>query len=216
MSQLTEPAGGAGEDRIEEVARADVYGVLAALFYAPPQVPMLAALRAAPPAQEESDGGALEAAWQALAEAARAMEPADIASEYEALFGGVGKPDVYLFGSHYLSGFLNDKPLAHLRADLQALGVSKLESVYETEDHFSCLCDVMRHLIVQAAPNAGLSSQHTLFERHIGSWADAMCDAVQAHPKARFYACTAGFVRAFIAVEQQAFEMLEAEGGDAS
>lgn len=212
MSNSTHLAGSADPDEAVEAARADVYGVLAALFYAPHDS-MLSALCAAPPAREGAVGGALEAAWQGLADAARAMDQADIAIEYDALFGGVGKPDVYLFGSHYLSGFLNDKPLAHLRADLQALGVSKVESMSDSEDHFACLCDVMRHLIAQAPPDARLSSQQTIFERHIGPWAGALCDAVQAHPKARFYVSAAEFARAFIAVEQQAFEMLEAEGG---
>jgi TorA maturation chaperone TorD len=45
---------------------------------------------------------------------ARAMDNEAVAGEYDALFGGVGKPEVYLFGSHYLSGFLNDKPVARL------------------------------------------------------------------------------------------------------
>ena len=45
-------------------------------------------------------------------------QPSDveIAQEYDRLFGGVGKPEVYLYASHYLSGFLNEKPLARLRA----------------------------------------------------------------------------------------------------
>jgi TorA maturation chaperone TorD len=35
-----------------------------------------------------------------------------------------------------------------------------------------------------------------------------MCDAIAAHPKARFYAALAGFTRAFIGVEMQGFDML--------
>ena len=67
--------------------------------------------------------------------------------EYDALFGGVGKPEVYLFGSHYLSGFLNEKPLARLRTDLAALGLARDEAMPETEDHIAYLCEVMRYLI---------------------------------------------------------------------
>ena len=63
------------------------------------------------------------------------------------LFGGVGKPEVYLFGSHYLSGFLNEKPLARLRTDLAALGLARDEAMPETEDHIAYLCEVMRYLI---------------------------------------------------------------------
>ena len=42
------------------------------------------------------------------------------AAEYDALFQGVGKPEVFLYGSYYLSG-LNERPLAMLR-DLAASG----------------------------------------------------------------------------------------------
>ena len=65
--------------------------------------------------------------------------------EYDALFGGIGKPDIFLFGSHYLSGFLNDKPLVQLRNDLDRLGLARTEATYETEDHIACLFEVMRH-----------------------------------------------------------------------
>jgi TorA maturation chaperone TorD len=59
---------------------------------------------------------------------------AAIAREYDRLFGGVGKPEVFLYGSHYLSGFLNEKPLARLRTDLAALGLARDEAMPETED----------------------------------------------------------------------------------
>ena len=144
------------------------------------------------------------------------MELEQIAAEYDALFGGVGKPEVYLFGSHYLSGFLNDKPLANLRGDLARLGIARIDALNETEDHFACLSDAMRRLIGDDAGSAAarLDDQHSLFARHIAPWAEAMCDAIEQHPHARFYAVAARFARAFIAVERQAFEMLEAEGGD--
>ncbi|MFX6540764.1 molecular chaperone TorD family protein, partial [Acinetobacter baumannii] len=39
-----------------------------------------------------------------------------------ALFGGVGRPEIVVFGSFYLAGFVNEKPLVKLRDDLAALG----------------------------------------------------------------------------------------------
>ena len=53
---------------------------------------------------------------------AREMTDAAIQSEYDTLFGGMSKPEVYLYGSHFLSGFLNEKPLARLRTELANLG----------------------------------------------------------------------------------------------
>ena len=40
-------------------------------------------------------------------------------------------------------------------------------------------------------------------------WIDALCDAVEAHPKACIYAGLAGFTRAFAQVETQGLAMLE-------
>ena len=47
------------------------------------------------------------------------------ADEYAALFGGVGKPEVFLYGSYYLAGMLNEKPLVAAARDLQALGLER-------------------------------------------------------------------------------------------
>jgi TorA maturation chaperone TorD len=35
-----------------------------------------------------------------------------------------------------------------------------------------------------------------------------MCDAITAHPKARFYAALAAFTAAFVSVETQGFDLL--------
>ena len=89
-----------------------------------------------------------------------------IAAEYDALFGGVGKPEVYLFGSHYLSGFLNEKPLARLRDDLAELGLARDEAMPETEDHIAYLCEVMRYLIAgDDVAVANLTRQREFFAR---------------------------------------------------
>jgi TorA maturation chaperone TorD len=192
----------------EETARAEVYGLLAALYYAPPSAELMAQLRVAV-TEAPAAGGFLEEPWRDLVAAARAQEDASVASEYDALFGGVGKPEVYLFGSHYLSGFLNEKPLADLRGDLAVLGLGRDDSMPETEDHVAYLCEVMRYLIAgDDVSVSNLTRQQAFFNRHLQAWAPAMCDAVAGHPKARFYAALAGFTRAFLSVESQGFDML--------
>ncbi len=192
----------------EETARAEVYGVLAALFYAPPSPELMAQLRVAV-TEAPAAGGFLEEPWRQLVGAARELSDAQVADEYDALFGGVGKPDVMLFGSYYLSGFLNEKPLAQLRSDLAALGLSREEGVNETEDHFACVCEVMRYLIAgDDVEVANLTQQQKFFSTHLQPWGMALCDAIEQHPQARFYAALAGFVRAFLSVEAQGFDML--------
>lgn len=193
----------------EETARAEIYGLLAQLYYAPPGPELLQALRVAA-TEAPAAGGFLEEPWRELVGVARAMEDGAIAAEYNALFGGVGKPEVYLFGSHYLSGFLNEKPLAALRTELAALGLARDEAMPETEDHIAYLCEVMRYLIAgDDVEVANLTRQSSFFATHLQPWANALCDAVAAHPKARFYAVLAGFTQAFLSVEAQGFDMLD-------
>lgn len=192
----------------EETARAEVYGLLAALYYAPPSSELLAQLRVAVTQAPEA-GGFLEEPWRALVGAARELRDVQVAEEYDALFGGVGKPEVYLFGSHYLSGFLNEKPLARLRTDLAALGLGRDEAMPETEDHIAYLCEVMRYLIAgEDVAVANLTQQQRFFADHLQPWAANLCDALAAHPRARFYAALAAFSRAFFSVEAQGFDLL--------
>lgn len=192
----------------EETARAEIYGLLAQIYYSPPSPDLLSALRAAA-TEAPAAGGFLEEPWRQLVGVAREMADADITREYDALFGGVGKPEVYLFGSHYLAGFLNEKPLARLRTDLQALGLARDEAMPETEDHVAYLCEVMRYLIAgDDVAVANLTRQSDFYAAHLQPWLNDLCDAISAHPKARFYAAVAAFTRAFSGVEAQGFDML--------
>ena len=193
----------------EEMARAELYGLLARLWLAPPDDELLAQFRVAVTQAPES-GGHLEAPWESLVGAMRATTAAQAADEYDTLFQGVGKPEVFTYGSYYLSGALNDKPLAHLRTDLAALGLGRDESRAETEDHVSYVFEVMRYLI--AGDDAGVSNleqQRRFFRAHVQPWIERLCDAVQAHPRASSWAAVAAFTRAFVEVETQAFDMLE-------
>ncbi|MGT2491480.1 molecular chaperone TorD family protein [Cupriavidus basilensis] len=45
--------------------------------------------------------------WNGLCDAASATTAAQAADEYQQLFIGVGKPEVFLYGSYYQTGFLN-------------------------------------------------------------------------------------------------------------
>jgi TorA maturation chaperone TorD len=192
----------------EETARAEVYGLLAALYYAAPSSELHGRLGVAV-TEAPAAGALLEDSWGELVAAARRLSHSDMTREYDALFGGVGKPEVYLFGSHYLSGFLNEKPLAALRTDLAALGLARDEAMPETEDHIAYLCEVMRYLIAgDDVEVANLTRQREFFARHLQPWATRLCDAVSGHPKADFYRCVAGFTQAFIGVEAQGFDML--------
>jgi TorA maturation chaperone TorD len=192
----------------EETARAELYGVLALLYYAAPTSDVLSQLQTA--ATEAPAAGAyLEEPWRALVGLTRTLDAAAIAAEYDTLFGGVGKPEVYLYGSHYLSGFLNEKPLARLRTELISLGLEREDAMAETEDHVAFLCEVMRYLIAgDDVAVSNLTRQQAFFSSYLQPWVLRMCDALQAHPKARFYAALAELTRAFVSVEAQGFDLL--------
>lgn len=193
----------------EETARAELYGLLAQLYYARPTAQTLSALRVAV-TEAPMEGGFLQEPWQQLVGAARALDDAAIAAEFDRLFGGVGKPEVFLYGSHYLSGFLNEKPLVRLRSDLAALGLARGEAMPETEDHMAYLCEVMRYLIAgDDMAVCNLTAQRNFFATHLQPWVLQLCDALQGQPAARFYAALAHFTRAFVAVEVQGFDMLD-------
>ena len=192
----------------EETARAEVYGLLAALYYAAPSQSLHDNLCVAA-TQAPAAGAVLESSWSELVAAARAQSLQQITQEFDALFGGVSRPEVYLYGSHYLSGFLNEKPLAALRGDIAELGLARDDAMLETEDHVAYLCEVMRYLIAgDDVAVANLTRQREFFTRHVQSWLPHMCEALAAHPKARFYRALAGFTQAFVSVEAQGFDML--------
>lgn len=193
----------------EETARAELYGLIAELFYAPPRAELLAQLRVAA-TDAPAAGGFLEEPWRQLVGVSREMDDRPIQKEHDALFGGVGKPEVYVYASHFLTGFLNEKPLAQLRTDLAALGLTRdAATMSETEDHVSYVFEVMRFLVAgDDVAVSNLSQQAKFFAAHVQTWLPALCDAIQAHPRARFYAALAELTRAFVSVETQAFDLL--------
>ena len=133
-------------DDSEEIARAEIYGLLAQLFYAPPVEALYAQLQVAV-TQAPARGGFLEASFGELVAASRRLTLAAVGDEYAALFHAIGKPEVFLYGSYYVAGALNEKPLVALRDELAALGLARTEGMGETEDHIAYLCEVMRYLI---------------------------------------------------------------------
>ena len=195
-------------DEGEELARAELYGLLARLWLAPPDVELLEQFRVA--VTQAPEGGILEAPWQALVSTLRATTPEAAAAEHEALFHGVGKPEVFAYGSFYLSGFLNEKPLAALRADLSQLGLARGADALETEDHIAYGLEVMRYLIAgDDLAVCNLEQQRRFFRKHLQTWVEQLCDTVAAHPRADTWRAVAALTRAFAQVETQAFDMLE-------
>ena len=194
----------AAEDRV----RADLYALVSRLFTNAPDRGFLGVLAAAPELPETADSP-LAAPYNSLLRASRAMDADAAEQEYTDLFVGVGKSEVNLHGSHWLSGFMMDKPLAELRADLAELGLERRESTPLLEDHLAAVAETMRLLVAGGdgrAP-APLEVQRRFFDRRIASWAFDCCDAISACPLANYYRRAAEFTRVFLAIERDSFAM---------
>lgn len=189
----------------QEEARADCYALLARLFYAAPDSGLLHELARGERLDAHAADAALPAAWDALRQAAAAAEPEAVRAEYDDTFIGVGRPEVLLYGSFYLAGFLNERPLVELRSDLAELGFTRTEEASEPEDHIAALADVMRQLILDGEDVVGGSAavQCRFFTRHIATWYGRLCDGIEADANVDFYGRVAAFARAFLDIERE-------------
>jgi TorA maturation chaperone TorD len=148
---------------------------------------------------------------QALAElAGRAgqVTPEAASREYHDLFIGIGRGELVPYGSYYLTGFLNEKPLAKLRGDMARLGMARAEAVKEPEDHIAALCEMMAGLITGTfgAP-LELVAQRAFFDRHLASWAPLFFEDLEKAKSAWLYAPVGRLGRVFMGIEKTAFMM---------
>jgi TorA maturation chaperone TorD len=88
--------------------------------------------------RSETGDDNLAGAWEMLRAASAAMDSEAAADEYNNLFVGVGKCEVNLHASHWLTGFMMEKPLAELRATLARLGLARRPEANLVEDHRRC------------------------------------------------------------------------------
>jgi TorA maturation chaperone TorD len=184
----------------EEQARANLYGLLARLFYGPPDLELLRAMAS------ERLAGDLGLTWQQLASAAALADPEAVREEYETAFIGTGKAPVTLYTTTYSIRYSNETPLADLRGELAGLSLGRRADVYEPEDHIAALCDTMRHLV--AEQKAGLEEQRRFFNKWIHPTGGPLCAAIECSDKTSFYKPVARFAASFFDMEQSAFEML--------
>jgi len=187
----------------EEAARANLYGLIARLFYAAPDAQFISELLNAPAIEGDR---ALGAAWQDMIQACRSAFPVVLEAEHTELFVGTGKAEVTPYLSHYVLRHSADNPLVELRQQLGLWRIARREGVPEYEDHASGICETMRFVI--AVQQRTPEEQRAFFERFVYRGMAAFCDAVSASKKGRFYLLVARFARAFLEVEKAAFEMV--------
>jgi TorA maturation chaperone TorD len=198
----------------EDQARADFYALLARLYAEPPDAALLRAIATAAPLEVVADSGVtdpseegLAAAWDMLRAASAAMDADAATDEYNNLFVGVGKCEVNLHASHWLTGFMMEKPLADVRATLARLGLSRRAGVSLVEDHLAALLETMRILIAGEGDRrpAAVNVQQEFFDRHIAAWVFACCSAMRNSLVANYYRRVAQFTISFLALERDSF-----------
>jgi TorA maturation chaperone TorD len=146
----------------------------------------------------------LAAAWNRLVDASAAMDPDAAAQEYTDLFIGVGKCEVNLHASHWISGFMAEKPLVELRSDLVSLKIARKDAATLMEDHLSALCETMRLLVAGNGdrPPATVEQQRNFFQKRLFSWALDCCGAITKSSLANYYRRVAELTERFLALER--------------
>jgi TorA maturation chaperone TorD len=199
------PAGRVLAVDAEDALRAQLYRLLSRLLAAPPDRALLALV-----AGMSGDDTALGRGIAALAARAAETTPAAAAAEYGDLFIGVGRGELVPFASYYLTGFLNEKPLARLRGEMALLGIARAEHVKEPEDHIAAVCEMMAGLIEGAFGDpASLALQRRFFDNHLARWAPRFFEDLERAQAAVLYAPLGTVGGAFMAIETAAFEMID-------
>ncbi len=184
-----------------DAARAHEYALLSRLLRRVPDADLLARL-----ATLRGDPSPLGIAHAALGEAAAAANVERIEREFFDLFIGIGRGELLPYGSYYLTGFLNERPLARLRDDLARLGIERVEGEAEPEDHAAVLCEIMAGL-VGGRFDAPAGADRELFEKHLSPWIGRFfADLEHAHA-ADFYRRVGTVGRLVVEIESEAFAL---------
>jgi TorA maturation chaperone TorD len=145
-----------------------------------------------------------------LRDALAQISQEDFEQRYHDLFIGLGRGELLPFGSFYLTGFLNEKPLAALRRDLARLGFARAAGVHEPEDHVAALCDVMAQLIGESATGEfSLDEQKRFFAAHMKPWAAQFFADLETAKSAGPFAPLGRIGQIFMTIETEGFGMLE-------
>ena len=184
-----------------DVARAREYALLAALLSCPPSKALLGEI-----AGLTGDATPLGRAHAALAEAASNIPIAQVEREYFDLFVGLGRGELLPYASYYLTGFLNERPLSRLRADLARLGIERAENIFEPEDHAATLCEIMAGLAA-ARFEAPTAEQRAFFNKHVAPWMGRLFADMESAASAKFYRSVGSLGRAFLEIEAEAFTL---------
>lgn len=179
-------------------ARAEEYLLLATLLRAPPAEPFLERL-----GMLQGDDSALGRAHAALSQAARRADPDDLETEFFDLFVGVGRGELLPYASYYLTGFLNERPLAKVREDMGRLGIARAEGSFDPEDHVATLMEVVAGLLAGTF-EGGPEEADRFRERHLAPWASRFFADLAKAKSATFYRAVGDLGCLYLDIEDEA------------
>lgn len=184
-----------------DTARAQEYALISALLMRAPDASFLKRLSGL-----RGDATPLGVAHIALAEAASKASVERVEREYFNLFIGVGRGELMPYGSYYLTGFLQERPLARLRDDLGKLGIERAEGNAEPEDHAAILFEIMAG-IIDGRFGAPAGTDRKIFEKHLAPWIERFFTDLERAEFASFYRPVGTIGRVFMEIETQAFAL---------
>lgn len=197
---LDPESGPAGLDAIDQ-ARVDLYLLLAHLVLNVPDERLLADMR-----RLQGGEGVIGRTISGIAGLADARAAERIAREHFDLFIGVGRGELLPYASYYLAGFLYERPLVRVRADMKRLGIARDEAFSEPEDHIGFLMEAMAGLIAGrfvAEPD----EERLFFARHLEPWAERFFTDLVEAGAARFYRAVGRLGVEFMRIEREAFAL---------
>ena len=187
---------------IEDQHRSSFYVLLSSLLSGPPTIDLLSKVSTLSGGENK-----IGEAVKTLNTLSQKLGIKTIEREYNNLFIGVGRGELLPYASFYMTGFLNEKPLASLRDDMKRIGISRSPSTSDPEDHIASLCEMMSGIITnQFYTTLSLRQQSDFFATHLGPWAKHFFDDLIAAEYSVFYAPVGALGKAFIEIETEAFK----------
>jgi TorA maturation chaperone TorD len=184
-----------------DLARAAEYSLLATLLLRCPDAEMLSRL-----AGLRGDESPLGLAHAALGKAAARTDADITAREYFALFIGLGRGELMPYASHYLTGFVHGRPLANLRQTLHRIGIERVETQTEPEDHAAILLEIMAAL-AGGQIDARAGTEREIFDNYLAPWIERFFSDLEKSTSVDFYSVVGTLGRVFIEIESQGFSM---------
>lgn len=187
----------------EDELRASQYRLLARFLAKPPDADLLRLVSGF-----SGDNTELGKALALLARLSRNTSPGRASEEYHELFIGIGRGELLPYGSYYMTGFLNEKPLAQLRRDMGQMGIARARHTSEPEDHIAAICDMMAGLIMgDFGEPLELAEQKRFFNQHLAPWAGQFFADLEKAKAAALYTPIGTLGRVFMEIETTAFAM---------